>query len=280
MMYTGTTAEQDNRFSDKEKKLMKVMKFGDALTKRVDMTRVKLDTIKPWISKKITELLGMEDDVVVEFVFNQLEDEKFPDPKKMQINLTGFLNGKNARVFMTDLWELLLSAQESPSGIPDVLMEMKKEEIKKRMEEQERMHEISKKLEKRDRDDKESSSRRRDRSRDRKRSRSRDRRDKDRDRKDKERSKSKRSNSRSPSRSERKDSKKSGDGTKGGSPSAAPNDKNKNNSTSAKPNSDDKKKSRSPSGSSRSSRSRSRSKSRQRLGCLRPHLPIIAVTAS
>uniref|UniRef100_A0A0K8SVD8 Serine/arginine repetitive matrix protein 1 n=1 Tax=Lygus hesperus TaxID=30085 RepID=A0A0K8SVD8_LYGHE len=127
MMYTGTTAEQDNRFSDKEKKLMKVMKFGDALTKRVDMTRVKLDTIKPWISKKITELLGMEDDVVVEFVFNQLEDEKFPDPKKMQINLTGFLNGKNARVFMTDLWELLLSAQESPSGIPDVLMEMKKE---------------------------------------------------------------------------------------------------------------------------------------------------------
>lgn len=51
----------------------------------------------------------------------------------MQINLTGFLNGKNARVFMTDLWDLLLSAQESPTGIPEILMEMKKEEIKKRM---------------------------------------------------------------------------------------------------------------------------------------------------
>lgn len=51
----------------------------------------------------------------------------------MQINLTGFLNGKNARVFMTDLWELLLSAQESPTGIPELLMEMKKEEIKKKM---------------------------------------------------------------------------------------------------------------------------------------------------
>jgi len=41
------------------------------------MNKVKLDTIKPWIASKITELLGgMEDDVVVEYVFNQLEAEK------------------------------------------------------------------------------------------------------------------------------------------------------------------------------------------------------------
>lgn len=41
------------------------------------MTKVKLDTIKPWITSKITELLGgMEDDVVVEYVFNQLEQDK------------------------------------------------------------------------------------------------------------------------------------------------------------------------------------------------------------
>lgn len=40
---------------------------------KVDMNKVKLDTIKPWIGKRITELLGMEDDVVEEFVNNQLE---------------------------------------------------------------------------------------------------------------------------------------------------------------------------------------------------------------
>lgn len=41
------------------------------------MNKVKLDTIKPWITSKITELLGgMEDDVVVEYVFNQLEADK------------------------------------------------------------------------------------------------------------------------------------------------------------------------------------------------------------
>ncbi|VVC87595.1 unnamed protein product [Leptidea sinapis] len=135
MMYTGTSTEQDTRFSDKEKKLMKQMKFGDCLTQQVDMSKVKLDIIKPWITQKITEILKMEDDVVIDYVNNQLE-EKFPCPKKMQINLTGFLNGKNARLFMGELWELLLSAQASESGIPDTFTQQKKEEIKKRMEEQ------------------------------------------------------------------------------------------------------------------------------------------------
>jgi hypothetical protein len=55
-----------------------------------------------------------------------------PDPRRMQINLTGFLNGKNARIFMSEMWDLLLSAQESVGGIPEVFMAQKKEEIAKR----------------------------------------------------------------------------------------------------------------------------------------------------
>ncbi|KAL1452726.1 hypothetical protein WDU94_006930 [Cyamophila willieti] len=148
---------------------MKQMKFGDALGQKVDMSKVKLDILKPWITQKITQLLGMEDDVVVAFVYNQLEAEKFPDPKKMQINLTGFLNGKNARLFMTDLWELLLSAQDSVSGIPEQFVEQKKEEIKKRMEEAEKIHDMNRKLER----DRESDRKRRDRKRSRSRSRDR-----------------------------------------------------------------------------------------------------------
>ena len=38
------------------------------------MTKVNLDTIKPWVTRKITELLGFEDDVVIEFIFNQLDE--------------------------------------------------------------------------------------------------------------------------------------------------------------------------------------------------------------
>lgn len=76
MMYTGTSTEQDTRFSDKEKKLMKQMKFGDCLTQQVDMSKVKLDVLKPWITQKITEILNMEDDVVIEYVTNQLEEKR------------------------------------------------------------------------------------------------------------------------------------------------------------------------------------------------------------
>ncbi len=34
---------------------------------------MKLDVLKPWIGKRVAEFIGMEDDVVVEFIFNQLE---------------------------------------------------------------------------------------------------------------------------------------------------------------------------------------------------------------
>ena len=53
------------------------------------MAKIKLDVLKPWITSRVAEILGLEDDVVVEFIFNQLEDDRNPDPRKMQINLTG-----------------------------------------------------------------------------------------------------------------------------------------------------------------------------------------------
>lgn len=58
---------------------------------------------------------------------------QFPDPRKMQINLTGFLNGRNARSFMGELWDLLVSAQENDTGIPEAFLQQKKDQIKKRL---------------------------------------------------------------------------------------------------------------------------------------------------
>ncbi|XP_010787171.1 serine/arginine repetitive matrix protein 1 isoform X2 [Notothenia coriiceps] len=141
--FRGTSAEQDNRFSNKQKKLLKQLKFAECLDKKVDMTKVNLEVIKPWITQRVTETLGFEDDVVIELIFNLLE-EKNPDSKMMQINLTGFLNGKNAREFMRDLWPLLLSAQENIAGIPSAFLEQKKEEIKQRQIEQEKLATLKK----------------------------------------------------------------------------------------------------------------------------------------
>lgn len=38
------------------------------------MKKVNVDTIKPWVTQKITEILGFEDDVVIGYVFNHFEE--------------------------------------------------------------------------------------------------------------------------------------------------------------------------------------------------------------
>ncbi|KAH8103019.1 PWI domain-containing protein, partial [Cristinia sonorae] len=129
--FKGTSADQDRRFSDKELKLLKTMKFPAEFDKKVDMRKVNLQVIRPWVVKKIVELVGFEDEVVVEYAMGLLEDDsqQFPDPRKMQINLTGFLTN-HTPTFMTALWTLLLEAQESPAGVPRTFVEQKKEEMR------------------------------------------------------------------------------------------------------------------------------------------------------
>ncbi|CAG8623107.1 16876_t:CDS:10, partial [Gigaspora margarita] len=115
----------------------------------VDLKRVNMTVIKPWIAQKIVDLLGGEDEVVVNYVFGLLEETDL-DPRMMQINLTGFLE-RNAPIFVTELWKLLLSAQDCESGIPAIFLEQKMEEIRKRKEDDERiMAEIRRRRERED----------------------------------------------------------------------------------------------------------------------------------
>ncbi|KAG2203321.1 hypothetical protein INT46_006084 [Mucor plumbeus] len=128
--FKGTSADQDSRFSNKEKKMLKTMTFPPEFDQKVDMKKVNLDVIKPWISNRITELLGLEDEVVIDYTCSMLE-EKDQDPKRMQINLTGFLESKT-QSFLTELWNLLLSAQNSVGGIPTEFIEQKKQELRRK----------------------------------------------------------------------------------------------------------------------------------------------------
>uniref|UniRef100_A0A915EKK6 PWI domain-containing protein n=1 Tax=Ditylenchus dipsaci TaxID=166011 RepID=A0A915EKK6_9BILA len=128
--YRGTNADQDNRFTDKEKKLLRQMKFEPVLDTKVDLSKVNMEVIKPWITCKLNDILGIEDDVVIEYVFTQLEDQKNINPKVMQINLTGFLNARRSREFMAELWQMFVEAQTSPDGIPKAIVEKKMKELK------------------------------------------------------------------------------------------------------------------------------------------------------
>ncbi|XP_042476084.1 serine/arginine repetitive matrix protein 1-like isoform X4 [Macadamia integrifolia] len=145
--FRGTSADQDTRFSNKQAKLLKSQKFAPELEHLVDMTKVKIDTVKPWIAKRVTELLGFEDEVLINFIYGLL-DRKEVNGKEVQIQLTGFME-KNSGKFMKELWTLLLSAQKNASGIPQQILDATDEELRKKKAEADRItHEIQKRKEK------------------------------------------------------------------------------------------------------------------------------------
>ncbi|KAJ0407677.1 hypothetical protein ATCC90586_001859 [Pythium insidiosum] len=129
----GTSVEQDSRFFGQHKKLLAKLSFPPCFDQKVDLAKVKREVIDQWITERVTQLLGFEDDIVVSLVINLLQpkgagaDARL-DPREMQLAVTGFLE-KDAPAFMTELWELLLSAQAHPTGIPPQILEKKKAEM-------------------------------------------------------------------------------------------------------------------------------------------------------
>lgn len=91
--------------------------------------------MRPWIQNKLIEILGFDDDVILELILNLLISQPGisnltqKDPRKIQIELTGFLESSTYQ-FMSELWNLLLSAQNSLGGIPQSFLDAKKAELK------------------------------------------------------------------------------------------------------------------------------------------------------
>ncbi|KAF7805426.1 serine/arginine repetitive matrix protein 1 [Senna tora] len=149
--FRGTSADQDTRFSNKQAKLLKSQKFAPELEHLVDMTKVNMDVIKPWITRRVTELLGFEDEVLINFIHSLL-DAKEVNGKEVQIQITGFME-KNTGKFMKELWTLLLSAQKNASGVPQQFLDAKEEELRKKKVENDKItSELQKKREKEGRD--------------------------------------------------------------------------------------------------------------------------------
>ncbi|CAG5170345.1 uncharacterized protein ALTATR162_LOCUS7171 [Alternaria atra] len=114
--------------SSVDQKRLKATKFPPEFDKKVDIEKVNIDLMKKWIANRITTILGDEDDIVVETCYNLIEQSQFPKIKEIQIQLTGFLN-KDTAPFCKELWDLMLSAQDSPMGVPRELLEAKKAEL-------------------------------------------------------------------------------------------------------------------------------------------------------
>lgn len=61
------------------------------------MTKVNLDTLKPWITRSITDILKIEDDVVIEFVYNQLEERVCTSTSHLLFTKTLLMRGENMK---------------------------------------------------------------------------------------------------------------------------------------------------------------------------------------
>mmetsp|Transcript_37991 Transcript_37991/g.60180 ORF Transcript_37991/g.60180 Transcript_37991/m.60180 type:complete len:227 (+) Transcript_37991:39-719(+) len=144
--FRGTSTDQvkcGNAEQKLVKKLSKEGRFPAHFDEKVDMSKVSMDVLKPWIARRITELLGFEDDIVIDYCIAQLTDdhgEKGLDAKILQVNMTAFMERKAAQ-FCSELWKNLISANQSPVGVPQAFIDEKKDELKKKKEEADRIQE-------------------------------------------------------------------------------------------------------------------------------------------
>ncbi|KAG2167652.1 hypothetical protein VTO58DRAFT_106642 [Aureobasidium pullulans] len=120
-----------------DQRLLRTTKFPPEFNQKVDTTKINIPVIKNWAAGEVSRILGYDDDVVINLLFDLLEGSKNPDIKSLQIQLTGFLE-KDAALFCKELWNLCLSAQKSDTGIPQQLVEAKKLELIQEKVEQER----------------------------------------------------------------------------------------------------------------------------------------------
>jgi len=59
----------------KEKKLLKSMKFPKEYDQKIPLKKIKWEVMKTWIATRVTELLGVEDEVLIGYIYEQLEGQ-------------------------------------------------------------------------------------------------------------------------------------------------------------------------------------------------------------
>lgn len=74
--YRGIAADQDTRFKDKTKSGLKSLgKLPNHYNVKVDIRKVAIQLITPWIHNKVEDLLGFQDEMVSEYAVSLLTQQ-------------------------------------------------------------------------------------------------------------------------------------------------------------------------------------------------------------
>jgi len=98
------------------------------LQQAIDIHRINLPVIDKWIEARVLKELGFDDDVLVGMICNKIREEPL-NVKALIVDLSMFLGNEAKLKFVTDLWTLFLEAQQSPDGLPQSLVDLKKKEL-------------------------------------------------------------------------------------------------------------------------------------------------------
>lgn len=93
----------------------------------VDMSKVNGPVMRRWVLATLEKYLP-EDDVACELVLALLfeAENDSPDIKGLRDVVKGFLGPADGLLYCLQLWTILLSAQDSPDGVPEQLVEERK----------------------------------------------------------------------------------------------------------------------------------------------------------
>ncbi|CUM46188.1 uncharacterized protein AC631_00003 [Debaryomyces fabryi] len=117
----------DEFVSNKNKKDKAGVKYPKKFSKKVSMAKVNFSVVEKWIGDTLNEQLP-DDDVVIDYVSELLQAEDQPDIKMIHLQMQDFLGKEQAMNFCETLWDMLMSAQDDPDGIPAQLLEQRRKE--------------------------------------------------------------------------------------------------------------------------------------------------------
>ena len=80
--FRGSTYDQDPKYQDKHKKLKSSLSFPKKYDTKIRREAIKLEALKDWIARRVTELLDLEDEVVIEYAYSLVEQAGFFFEKK------------------------------------------------------------------------------------------------------------------------------------------------------------------------------------------------------
>ncbi|PJF19125.1 hypothetical protein PSACC_01045 [Paramicrosporidium saccamoebae] len=113
-----------------ERQQAKLSKSLSTLT-RLSLVGVVLPSLRGWMDRRLSELVGISDEVLLELVINTLAERETVEAGDLRVLLTPFMGADHAEKFVFELWGWVGKAKQN-GGIPIEL----EEEYKKVLQEE------------------------------------------------------------------------------------------------------------------------------------------------